>query len=143
MYQLISSPVVNAPPSSYILRLLNNNKALYVPNNGTRSSPAVTDTKEEMMDIFASDVNGTPREQKRLMNRRGYIACVAFDPEVVSSAFQGATGADAKLGVGGRLSIAVDFMIQGEGGGGSSAGQFGSGTVKYGPVIVPSLEFGR
>jgi hypothetical protein len=135
MYQLISSPVVNAPPSSYILRLLSSNKALYVPANGAKSTNVPSDTKEEMLDIFASDVNGSVREQKRLMNRRGYVACVAFDPEVVSSAFQGATGADAKLGVGGRLSIAVDFMIQGEGGTGQ--------TVKYGPVIVPSLEFGH
>lgn len=36
---------------------------------------------------------------------------------------------------GGRLSLAVDFMVQGD-------AQFG-GVNKYGPVIVPSLEFGR
>jgi PhoD-like phosphatase len=131
MYQLIASPVVNAPPSSYILRLLQSNKALYVPQNGHRSTHAVSDTKEEMLEIFASDVNGAARDMKRLMNRRNYVACVAFDPELV----QGAFGNTSPGKGGGRLSLAVDFMVQGDGG--------YVGAVKYGPVIVPSLEYGR
>jgi hypothetical protein len=131
MYQIIASPVVNAPPSSYILRLLQSNKAMYVPANGHRSTHAPSDTKEDMMEIFASDVNGQPRELKRLMNRRNYVACVAFDPEIV----QGAFGNTSPGKGGGRLSLAVDFMVQGDGG--------YAGAVKYGPVIVPSLEYGR
>lgn len=83
------------------------------------------------MEIFGSDVGGQPREMKRLMNRRNYVACVAFDPEIV----QGAFGATSPGKGGGRLSLAVDFMVQGDGG--------YNGAVKYGPVIVPSLEYGR
>jgi len=85
-----------------------------------------------MMEIFGQDVNGQPRELKRLMGRRNYVACVTFDPEVV----QGAFGQQVTPGSGGsKLSLAVDFMVQGE-------GVYG-GAVKYGPVIVPSLEYGR
>jgi hypothetical protein len=132
MYQVISSPVVNAPPSAYVLRLLHSNKPLYVPANGHRSTHQPSDTKEDMMEIFAQDVNGQPRELKRLMARRNYVACVAFDPEVV----QGTFGQTVTPGHGGgKLSLAVDFMVQGE-------GVYG-GAVKYGPVIVPSLEHGR
>lgn len=132
MYQIIASPVVNAPPSGYVLRLLHSNKQLYVPANGHRSTNQPTDTKEDMMEIFAQDVNGQPRELKRLMARRNYVACVAFDPEVV----QGAFGQTVTPGSGGgKLSLAVDFMVQGD-------GTYG-GAVKYGPVIVPSVEYGR
>ncbi|TLD39393.1 ww domain [Venturia nashicola] len=132
MYQIIASPVVNAPPAGYVLRLLHSNKQLYVPANGHRSTNHPSDTKEDMMEIFAQDVNGQPRELKRLMARRNYVACVAFDPEVV----QGAFGQTVTPGSGGgKLSLAVDFMVQGD-------GTYG-GAVKYGPVIVPSVEYGR
>ena len=131
MYQIITSPVVNAPPSSYVLRLLHNNKALYIPANGHKSTNAVSDTKEDMMEIFGQDVNGAAREMKRLMGRRNYVACVAFDPEIVQGAFGSTTPGQG----GGRLSLAVDFMVQGDG--------VYAGAVKYGPVIVPSLEYGR
>ena len=111
--------------------MLHNNKPLYVPANGHRSTNQQSDTKEDMMEIFAQDVTGAPREMKRLMGRRNYAACVAFDPEVVSGAFgQTTPGAG-----GGKLSLAIDFMVQGEG--------VHAGPVKYGPVIVPSLEFGK
>ncbi|KAF2671511.1 hypothetical protein BT63DRAFT_219465 [Microthyrium microscopicum] len=133
MYQIITAPVVNAPPSGYVLRLLHNNKPLYVPANGHRSTNQPSDTKEDMMEIFSQDVTGNPRELKRLMARRNYVACVAFDPELV----QGAFGAPPTPGGGqqGRLSLAVDFMVQGDG--------VYAGAVKYGPVIVPSVEYGR
>ena len=36
---------------------------------------------------------------------------------------------------GARLSLAADFMVQGE-------GAYGT-VVKFGPVVIPSLEFGR
>ena len=131
MYQLISSSVVNAPPSSYILKALHNNKALYIPANGHRSTNAPSDTKEDMMEIFQKEPDGRPREYKRLMGRRNYVAIVAYDPEVVQGTF-GRT--DMGRGMG-KLSLAADFMVQTEGAHG--------GVSKYGPVIVPSLEYGR
>ena len=131
MYQIITSPVVNSPVAGAILRLLHNNKPLYVPANGHRTTNQQSDTKEDMMEIFAQDVTGVPREMKRLMGRRNYVACVAFDPEVVSGAFGQTTPGSG----GGKLSLAIDFMVQGEG--------VHAGPVKYGPVIVPSLEYGK
>src|SRR5436190_1773934 len=70
MYQIISSAIVNVPPPSYVLKLLHNNKVLYIPQNGQRSSHTVSDTKEDMMEVFLTDVNGAPREMKKLMGRR-------------------------------------------------------------------------
>lgn len=144
MYQLISSAVVNAPPHSYMLRLLHsNNKPLYVPPNGQRSAPtnSPTDTKEDMLELFKTDVSGQPREHKRLMGRRNYVAIVAYDPESVQSGYGGMTSpglpGQGGLATGGfpKVSLAVDFLVQGEGSHGS--------VVKYGPVIVPGLELGR
>ncbi|KAI5269765.1 hypothetical protein E4T47_06800 [Aureobasidium subglaciale] len=139
MYQLITSSIVNAPPPSYVLRLLNSNpkQPIYIPQNGQRSAgphqtPQTVDTQEEMMEIFVADVNGTPREMKRLMGRRNYVAMVAYDPENV----RGSHGSIAPNGkTSSRLSLAADFMVQNEGA--------YAAPVKYGPVIIPSLEFGR
>ncbi|KAL1955042.1 hypothetical protein VTO42DRAFT_333 [Malbranchea cinnamomea] len=147
MYQIISSPVVNGPPPSYILRLLNgsSNKPLYIPANGQRSTPSTpTDTKEDMLELFQTDVAGQPREQKRLMARRNYVAVVAYDPDAVNAGYSGRAtpglpghGGSGGLAPGGfpKVSLAVDFLVQGE-------GMYGS-VVKYGPVIIPSLELGR
>ena len=166
MYQLITSPMVNAPPSSYILKLLHNSRTLYVPQNGHRSehnphgsSVKVTDTKEDMMEIFGQDFDGRPRDLKRLMNRRNYIAVVAYDPQaVVHGPFGGhhqphphQQRADQSATQAGKLNLAVDFMVQGDAGAAAVppnqaptgyAPAVGS-VVKYGPVVVPSLEFGR
>lgn len=131
MYQLISSSVVNTPPSSYIIKMLHNNKQLYVPANGNRTTNAPSDTKEDMMEIFQTEPDGRPREYKKLMGRRNYIAAVAYDPEAAPGVY---TGSDAGQGSG-KLSLAVDFMCQSDGA--------HSGVSKYGPVIVPSLEYGR
>lgn len=145
MYQLISSPVVNAPPSSYILKLMNNNKPLYVPQNGHRSDHTgtkTTDTKEDMLEIFKNEVDGKPREMRKLMNRRNYVAILAYDPEAVQGTFGPTGNTGSKLS---KLSLAVDFMVQGDST--APAGGFGAGgmagVVKFGPVIVPSLDFGR
>lgn len=125
MYQLISSPVVNTPPSGYILKLLHNNKPLYLPANGQRSNHSQpSDTKEDMLELFQTDVNGQPREYRRLMGRRNYVAIVAYDPEVVAGTF-GQT--DMNRGAG-KLSLAADFMVQGE-------GAYGS-VVKYGMTLL-------
>ena len=134
MYQLISSSVVNTPPPSYVLKLLNNNRPLYIPANGTRSTPSVpTDTKEDMMELFAHDVTGQPNHNRKLMPRRNYVAVVAYDPEQVNGTF----GRTDMRG-GGRLSLAADFLVQGD-----ASGAFGGSVVKFGPVVVPSLEYGR
>lgn len=131
MYQLISSSVVNTSPSSYILKMLHNNKPLYVPSNGQRSNNAPSDTKEDMMEIFQTEPDGRQREYRKLMGRRNYVAIVAYDPEVVTGTY-GRT--DMSTGAG-KLSLAADFMVQGDGG--------SNGVSKYGPVIIPSLEYGR
>lgn len=131
MYQIISAAVVNTPPPSYVIKMLHTNKPLYIPANGHRSTHQVSDTKEDMMEIFMQEPDGRPREAKKLMGRRNYVAIVAYDPEIVQGTF-GRT--DMNVG-GGRLSLAVDFLVQGDGTHG--------GVYKYGPVIVPSLEHGR
>ncbi|KAJ5973985.1 hypothetical protein N7481_011195 [Penicillium waksmanii] len=135
MYQLIASPVVNTPPPSYVIKLLHSHgKPLYVPANGHRSSAAPTDTKEDMMEIFQTDVNGQAREYKKLMGRRNYVAIVAYDPDSAQGQPQ-QQQFQQHLVPGGKLSLAADFMVQGD-------GAYAS-VVKFGPVIVPSLEHGK
>jgi len=134
MYQVISSAVVAAPPPSYVLKMLHNNKPLYVPQNGQKSTNQVSDTKEDMMEIFQTDTNGGPREMKKLMGRRNYVAFVAYDPEAVAGTTYAGSMHNGQQGLA-KLSLAVDFVVQGDGG--------FSPPTKYGPVIIPSLEFGR
>ncbi|KAI0013359.1 hypothetical protein F4779DRAFT_389209 [Xylariaceae sp. FL0662B] len=139
MYQVITSPIVAAPAAQYILKMLHNNKAHYVPANGQRSTHEVSDTKEDMMEIFHTDASGSPRELKKLMGRRNYVAVLAYDPEAIpgaqyATATGGSNGAQQAQGLS-KLSLAVDFVVQGD-------GAFTTPT-KYGPVIVPHLEFGR
>ncbi|PYH40539.1 WW domain protein [Aspergillus saccharolyticus JOP 1030-1] len=133
MYQLISSPVVNSPPPSYIMKMLHsNNKPLYIPANGHRSTPSQpTDTKEDMMEIFQSDVTGQSREHRKLMGRRNYVAIVAYDPDAVNTMYGQGISSHGNS----KLNLAADFMVQGD-------GTFGT-VVKYGPVIIPSLEPGK
>ena len=145
MYQVITSPIVAAPAAQFILKLLHNNKTHYVPANGQKSSPQdVSDTKEDMMEIFHTDASGSPRELKKLMGRRNYVACVPFDASAAANAASTAasqyapsiaSGGSGSNGGLSKLSLAVDFVVQGD-------GAFTTPT-KYGPVIVPHLEFGR
>ncbi|KAK4238659.1 hypothetical protein C8A03DRAFT_14893 [Achaetomium macrosporum] len=142
MYQIIASPVVAAPCGNYLLKMLHNNKLLYVPQNGHKSTHEVSDTKEDMMEIFHTDATGAAREHKKLMARRNYVAIVAYDPDAIAGAApqaqpQGYAASVASGNSGGlsKLSLAVDFVVQGDG-----AYQ---ATTKYGPVIVPHLEFGH
>lgn len=130
MYQVITSPIVAAPAAQYILKLLHNNKAHYVPANGQKSMHEVSDTKEDMMEIFHTDASGAPRELKKLMGRRNYVAFVAYDPDQAQGLPQQQSGNGLD-----KLSLAVDFVVQGD-------GAFTAPT-KYGPVIIPHLEFGR
>ena len=93
------------------------------------------------MEIFHTDATGAAREHKKLMARRNYVAIVAYDPEAVAQGQQAGTqqyAASVASGHSGglcKLSLAVDFVVQGD-------GAF-AGTTKYGPVIVPHLEFGH
>lgn len=136
MYQVITSPIVAAPASNYILKMLHSNRTHYIPANGNKSSPNdVSDTKEDMMEIFHTDASGAPRELKKLMGRRNYIACIAYDPEAVAGTQYAASIANGQQQGLSKLSLAIDFIVQGD-------GAFTSPT-KYGPVIVPHLEFGR
>ncbi|KAK0731702.1 hypothetical protein B0H67DRAFT_597533 [Lasiosphaeris hirsuta] len=138
MYQVIASPVVAAPASNYLLKMLHNNKLLYVPLNGTKSTHEVSDTKEDMMEIFHTDASGAAREHKKLMARRNYVAIVAYDPDNMAGGGQQHYAASVASGHSGglsKLSLAVDFVVQGD-------GAF-TATTKYGPVIVPHLEFGH
>ncbi|PKS12047.1 hypothetical protein jhhlp_001343 [Lomentospora prolificans] len=137
MYQLITSPIVAAPQHNYILKFLHNNKLLYVPQNGQKSTHEVSDTKEDMMEIFHTDASGAPREFKKLMGRRNYVAVMAYDPDAAAAAGAAVPGmlpgqplAPEQHGLS-KLSLAVDFIVQGD-------GAF-QATTKYGPVIVPGL----
>ncbi|CAK7228874.1 hypothetical protein SBRCBS47491_007057 [Sporothrix bragantina] len=136
MYQIVTSPIVGAPSSNYLMKMLHNNKLLYVPLNGHLSTNEVSDTKEDMMEIFQVDASGQPREYKKLMNRRNYLAVVAFDPEAIAGTTYAASIVNGQQGLS-KLSLAIDYVVQGDGGGGFSA------PTKYGPVIVPHLEFGH
>ncbi|KAL9029329.1 MAG: hypothetical protein Q9196_002418 [Gyalolechia fulgens] len=107
MYQIISASVFNTPLLSYVLKLLYNHKALYVPANGHHSTNAPSDTKENMMEIFQAEPDGRPREMKKLMGRKDYVAVVAYDPEVVPETY-GRT--DMGRGTG-KLSLALDFIV--------------------------------
>ncbi|EAQ93277.1 hypothetical protein CHGG_01512 [Chaetomium globosum CBS 148.51] len=145
MYQVIASPVVAAPCSNYLLKMLHNNKLLYVPQNGHKSTHEVSDTKEDMMEIFHTDASGGAREYKKLMARRNYVAIVAYDPDGAAAGQaqqqqQGGYAASIASSGGNsgglsKLSLAVDFVVQGDG--------MYTGTTKYGPVIVPHLEYGH
>ncbi|KAI1005419.1 hypothetical protein K3495_g2800 [Podosphaera aphanis] len=131
MYQIISSAVVAAPLPNYALKIMHNAKALYVPANGERSTNAVSNTKEDMLEIFQTETSGGPRELKKLMGRRNYVTFVPFDPEAIA----GKKPAPSTTAEQPRLSLAVDFIVQGEG--------TLAKLAKYGPVVIPGLEYGR
>ncbi|OAQ99748.1 hypothetical protein LLEC1_01971 [Akanthomyces lecanii] len=139
MYQIITSPIVAAPQGGYVLKLLHNQKTLYVPQNGQKSTHEVSDTKEDMMEIFHSDASGSVRELKKLMGRRNYAAFIAYDQEAVMAQNQPPFSPNPSINSSqhglSKLSLAVDFVVQGD-------GPYAA-TTKYGPVIIPHLEFGR
>ena len=151
MYQLISSSVVNTPAPHVVLKLLHSSqKPLYVPQNGQRSTNAPSDTKEDMMEIFTQEPDGRQREMRKLMGRRNYVAVVPYDPETVQGGASPNLGGGSKspgaVKTAGRLSLAVDFMVQVDGAGPAVPAPGGvqqAPVSKYGPVIIPSLEFGR
>lgn len=125
MYQIITSAIVNVPLPNMVIKMLHTSKVLYVPQNAMRSINSPSDTKEDMIELFQTDVNGQIRELKKLMGRRNYAIFVAFDPQPQY---------DPSLMKPGALSLAVDFIVQGEG---------IYPTVKYGPVVIPRVDSGQ
>jgi hypothetical protein len=73
MPNVISSAIVNAPPPDSLADLLNK-------RNKVHHLDAETD--EDMIPIFTHDVNGKPRNNKRLLNRRNWCSIRAYDPEL-------------------------------------------------------------
>ncbi|KHN96312.1 Fso1-like protein [Metarhizium album ARSEF 1941] len=136
MYQIISSPIVSAPQGGYILKLLHNQKTLYVPKNGQKSTHQVSDTKEDMMEIFHTDASGVSRELKKLMGRRNYVTFLAYDQEMANQVpfSPNPSIGSSQQGLS-KLTLAVDFVVQGDGA--------YTATTKYGPVVIPHLEYGR
>jgi len=111
MYQIITSAIVNVPPPGMVIKLLHNNDKLFVPPvNSPQSTKVQSDTKEEMMELFAKDVDGKDLGTlRKLLPRRNYSIC--------------------KGGEGG--SEVWEICVE--------RGR-GSETVKYGPIVIPRLQ---
>lgn len=95
------------------------------------------------MEIFHTDATGAARELKKLMGRRTYAAFVSYDPDAAAQnqppfspnpSISDQLQQQQQTGLS-KLSLAVDFVVQGD-------GPY-MATTKYGPVIIPNLEFGR
>ncbi|EWC46268.1 hypothetical protein DRE_04439 [Drechslerella stenobrocha 248] len=129
MYQIISSAIVNGPPAGMMMKLLNNNRQLFIPQNGMRSTNTPSDTKEDMIDLFATDINGTPRAEKKLMARRNYTIFAAYEANQQVEYMHQVPEKYVP-----PLSLAVDFIVQGDG--------VYSTTSKYGPIVIPRCEYG-
>src|SRR5271170_3307028 len=68
MFQIITSAIVNVPPPGMVIKLLHNSEKYYVPPmNSPQSTKTASDTKEEMMELFAKDVDGKPWEFKEVV----------------------------------------------------------------------------
>lgn len=150
MYQITTGSIGCAPPPPYVLKLFSSisQKPIYIPQNGQRSTPTLmSDTKEEMMEIFVREDGVGIREAKSLMGKRNFAVFVGFDQEAVhvTAGSQGVhgnmyDGSAGSVDSGGQdvmrtLSLAVNYFVQVE-------GSFGT-CSKYGPVIIPCLDFGR
>ncbi|KAK7205388.1 hypothetical protein BZA70DRAFT_155625 [Myxozyma melibiosi] len=111
MYQVISSAISNVPPPGAVVRLLHNKDKLYLPD--INSSAHKTDTKEEMIEFFDTDVDGSKLDLHKLLGRRNYaIGSVKTDG-----------------------TMTWDLYVQ------SATGNYGASerTRKYGPLIVPPV----
>jgi len=111
MYQIITSAIVNVPPPGMVIKLLHNNEKYWVPTlNSRQSTKTPSDTKEEMMELFAKDVDGKLLTSlKKLLPRRNYAIC--------------------RGGEGG--SEIWELCVE--------KGR-GRETVKYGPIVIPRLQ---
>ncbi len=73
MPNIISSAIVNTPPPNTLTDILNK-------RNKVHHMDAETD--EDMIPIFTHDVNGKPRNNKRLLNRRNWCSIRQYNPEL-------------------------------------------------------------
>ncbi|CZR55455.1 uncharacterized protein PAC_05343 [Phialocephala subalpina] len=73
MPNVISSAIVNTPPPDTLADLLNKRNKVHHLD---------ADTDEDMIPIFTHDVNGKPRNNKRLLNRRNWCSIRIYDPEL-------------------------------------------------------------
>jgi hypothetical protein len=73
MPNVISSAIVNAPPPDTLADLLNKRNKVHHLDG---------DTDEDMIPIFTHDVNGKPRNNKRLLNRRNWCSIRQYNPEL-------------------------------------------------------------
>lgn len=73
MPNIISSAIVNTPPPDTLADILNK-------RNRVHHMDAETD--EDMIPIFTHDVNGKPRNNKRLLNRRNWCSIRPYNPDL-------------------------------------------------------------
>ncbi|QSZ29351.1 hypothetical protein DSL72_003865 [Monilinia vaccinii-corymbosi] len=73
MTNIISSAIVNAPPPDMLADILNK-------RNKVHHFDAETD--EDMIPIFTHDVDGKPRNNKRLLNRRNWCSIREYNPSL-------------------------------------------------------------
>ncbi|TAQ91616.1 hypothetical protein B7494_g19 [Chlorociboria aeruginascens] len=73
MPNVISSAIVNIPPPDMLADLLNKRDKVHHLD---------AETDENMIPIFAHDVTGKPRNNKRLLNRRNWCSIRVYDPEL-------------------------------------------------------------
>jgi hypothetical protein len=73
MPNVISSAITNAPPPDAMADILNRRNKVHHLD---------ADTDEDMIPIFTHDVNGKPRNNKRLLNRRNWCSIRLYNPEL-------------------------------------------------------------
>ncbi|CZT04449.1 uncharacterized protein RCO7_09988 [Rhynchosporium graminicola] len=77
MPNIVSSAIVNSPPPDALADLLNKRNKVHHLDS---------ETDEDMIPIFTHDVNGKPRNNKRLLNRRNWCSIRLYDPELTPPA---------------------------------------------------------
>ncbi|KAI9648809.1 hypothetical protein NHQ30_003450 [Ciborinia camelliae] len=82
MTNIISSAIVNAPPPDMLADILNK-------RNKVHHFDAETD--EDMIPIFTHDVDGKPRNNKRLLNRRNWCSIREYNPSLTRPSSPDAT----------------------------------------------------
>ncbi|KAF7960971.1 hypothetical protein EAE96_000641 [Botrytis aclada] len=82
MTNVISSAIVNAPPPDMLADILNKRNKVHHFD---------ADTDEDMIPIFTHDVDGKPRNNKRLLNRRNWCSIREYNPSLTRPSSPDAT----------------------------------------------------
>ncbi|TGO84702.1 hypothetical protein BPOR_0475g00050 [Botrytis porri] len=82
MTNIISSAIVNAPPPDMLADILNKRNKVHHFD---------ADTDEDMIPIFTHDVDGKPRNNKRLLNRRNWCSILEYNPALTRPSSPDAT----------------------------------------------------